>query len=97
MSAGAFLLASGILAFRIKALKAVVRPALLLAAATFIGGMLSVVLDLGHPLRAWRLILATGFSSVMGWMAWFYTAYFIVLLFYRPRLAWMVRSSQEAV
>ena len=86
MSAGAFLLASGILAFRINHLESVVRPALVLSAATFIGGMLSVVLDLGHPLRALRLLYATGFSSVMGWMTWFYTAFFVILVL----LGWQV-------
>jgi len=80
MSAGSFLLASLTLGFGVKRLEPVVRPALLIALATFIGGMLAVWLDLGHPLRAWRLILATGFTSVMGWMAWFYGAYFILLV-----------------
>ena len=80
MSAGSFLLASLSLGFGIKRLEPIVCPALLVALATFIGGMLAVWLDLGHPLRVWRLILATGFSSVMGWMAWFYAAYFVLLV-----------------
>lgn len=86
MSAGSFLLASLGLGFGVKRLEPVVRPALLVALATFIGGMLAVWLDLGYPLRAWRLIFATGFSSVMGWMAWFYAAYFVLLM----ALIWFV-------
>jgi protein NrfD len=36
--------------------------------------------DLGHPLRAWELLFSTNFTSVMGWMVWLYTAYFILLM-----------------
>lgn len=86
MSAGAFFLVSVILAFRIERLAGVVRPALVVAVATFGGGMLAVWLDLGDPLLAWRLYLATGFTSIMGWMAWFYAAYAVVLAI----LAWLV-------
>jgi molybdopterin-containing oxidoreductase family membrane subunit len=79
MSAGAFLLAGVTLLFRIDRLMPVARPALLVAAATFVGGMLAVWLDLGQPFMAWRLFLATGFTSMMGLMAWFYLAYAILL------------------
>lgn len=79
MSAGAFFLASVILGFGIERLASVVRPALIVAAATFAGGMLAVWIDLGDPLLAWRLYLATGFTSIMGWMAWIYALYAVVL------------------
>jgi protein NrfD len=80
MSVGSFLLASLNLGFGIKRLEPIVAPALLIALATFVGGMLAVLIDLGHPLRAWRLFLDTGTSSVMGWMSWFYIVYFILLM-----------------
>jgi molybdopterin-containing oxidoreductase family membrane subunit len=54
--------------------------ALFTALVTLFGAMFSIWLDLGHPLRAWKLLLQTNFSSIMGWMLWFYTAYFILLL-----------------
>ncbi len=79
MAAGAFLLAAVTYGFGIRSLVPVARPALLVSLASFAGGMLAIWLDLGHPLRAWKLMLNTGFSSVMGWMAWFYLAYIVVL------------------
>ena len=88
MSAGSFLLASLVISFGIKRLEQVVRPALLVALATFVGGMLAVWLDLGHPFRAWRLYFATGFSSVMGWMAWFYAIYLVILLALIWKVVW---------
>lgn len=86
MSAGALFLVSVILGLRIERLAGIVRPALTVAVATFGGGILAVWLDLGDPLLAWRLYLATGFTSIMGWMAWFYAAYAVVLAI----LAWLV-------
>ncbi|HEX7974013.1 MAG TPA: NrfD/PsrC family molybdoenzyme membrane anchor subunit [Anaerolineales bacterium] len=88
MSAGSFLLASLGISFGIKRLEQVVRPALLVALATFVGGMLAVWLDLGHPLRAWRLYFSTGTSSVMGWMAWFYAMYLVLLLVLVWKVVW---------
>lgn len=93
MSVGAFFLVSVILGFRIERLAGVVRPALVVAVATFVGGMLAVWLDLGHPLLAWRLYLATGFTSVMGWMAWFYAAYAVVLAVVAWLVIWRGRTS----
>lgn len=93
MSAGAFFLVSVILGFRIERLAGVVRPALLVAVATFGGGMLAVWLDLGHPFLAWRLYLATGFTSMMGWMAWFYAAYAVVLAIVAWLVIWRGRTS----
>jgi protein NrfD len=35
---------------------------------------------LGTPERAWKLIVNTNFRSIMGWMIWLYSSYFILLL-----------------
>jgi molybdopterin-containing oxidoreductase family membrane subunit len=93
MSAGAFFLVSVVLGFRIERLAGVVRPALVVAVATFAGGMLAIWLDLGDPLLVWRLYLATGISSVMGWMAWLYAAYAIVLAVAVWQVVWRGRTS----
>lgn len=79
MSAGSFIFAAATYAFRLRSLVPAARVALPVALATYIGGMLAIWVDLGHPFRAWKLWLSTGFTSVMGWMAWFYLAYFVVL------------------
>ena len=80
LSAGAFLLSTLVYVFRVKALEPVGRLALFTAVTTLIGAMILIFLDLGHPERAWRLALHTNFRSIMGWMIWLYTAYFILLL-----------------
>ncbi|MCL4371391.1 MAG: polysulfide reductase NrfD [Chloroflexi bacterium] len=79
MSAGSFIFAAATYAFDLRDLVPAARVALPVALGTFVGGILAIWLDLGHPLRAWKLLLNTGLGSVMGWMAWFYLAYFVVL------------------
>lgn len=79
-SAGAFGLAAVIFMFRLEPYYQLARLAMLVALATFIAGMINVALDLGHPFRAWKLLFQTGTSSVMGWMAWFYLIYGVLLL-----------------
>ncbi len=80
LSAGAFLLSTLVYVFRIERLAKVGKLALFTALVTLIAAMLSIWLDLGHPMRAWRLIFRTNFGSMMGWMIWLYTAYFILLV-----------------
>ncbi len=67
-------------AFGRERLEQVGKLALFTALVTLFGAMISIWLDLGHPERAWKLLLQTNFRSIMGWMLWFYTAYFILLL-----------------
>jgi protein NrfD len=52
---------------------------ILVALGAFAAGMINVWLDLGHPLRVWKLMLETSFSSIMGLMAWLYVAYGVIL------------------
>lgn len=80
LSAGAFLLSTLVYVFNVRRLEKVGKLALLTALVTLFGAMFSIWLDLGHPARAWKLLFQTNFGSVMGWMLWFYTAYFILLL-----------------
>ncbi|GIV76932.1 polysulfide reductase NrfD [Litorilinea aerophila] len=79
-SAGAVAVAAVLLMARQQAYYPVARLALLVALVTFMAGMLNVWLDLGHPFRAWKLLLQTSWTSVMGWMAWFYTLYGVLLV-----------------
>jgi molybdopterin-containing oxidoreductase family membrane subunit len=80
LSAGAFLLSALVYVFQIKLLEPIGKLALFTALVTLVGAMFSIWMDLGHPLRAWKLMLNTNFSSMMGWMAWLYTSYFVLLL-----------------
>ncbi len=81
LSAGAFLMSALAYVFRIKMFEKIGKLALLTALATLIGALLSIWMDLGHMWRVWRMIVHTNFGSVMGWMAWLYGFYFILLLF----------------
>lgn len=80
LSAGAFLLSALVYVFQIKLLKPVGKLALFTALVTLVAAMFSIWLDLGHPERAWKLIFKTNFGSMMGWMAWLYSAYFVLLV-----------------
>ncbi len=80
LSAGAFLMSTLVYVFKIKALERIGKLSLLTAMATLVGALLSIWLDLGHMGRVWRMMLTTNFGSVMGWMAWFYSCYFVLLL-----------------
>ena len=80
LSAGAFLLSTLVYVFRIKILKSIGKLALFTALVTLIAAMFAIWLDLGHPERAWKLMFSTNFTSMMGWMAWLYSAYFVLLL-----------------
>lgn len=80
LSAGAFLLSTLVYVFRVERLEKVGKLALFTALVTLFAAMFSIWLDLGHPERAWRLILRTNFRSIMGWMIWFYSAYFVLLV-----------------
>jgi protein NrfD len=79
LSAGAFLLSTLVYVFNIKRFERVGKLALLTALVTLVSAMFSIWMDLGHPGRAWKLLLQTNFGSIMGWMLWFYTAYLILL------------------
>ncbi len=81
LSAGAFIMSALVYVFNVKALEKVGKIALLISLATLIGALLSIWLDLGHMGRVWRMIIHTNFSSVMGWMVWLYSFYFILLAF----------------
>ncbi len=86
-SAGAFAYAAFIFTQRRKDHYPMAVMATLVAFGAFAAGMLNVWLDLGHPMRAWKLVFQTSFGSVMGLMAWLYVAYGLILLvgLYRMR------------
>jgi molybdopterin-containing oxidoreductase family membrane subunit len=66
--------------FRVKKFEAVGRLALFTALITLIAALLHIWIDIGHMGRAWKIIFQPQFGSVMMWMVWMYTAYFILTL-----------------
>ncbi len=79
LSAGAFMMSALVYVFNFKKLERIGKLALLTALSTLIAALLSIWLDLGHMERVWEMVIFTNFGSVMGWMAWLYGFYFILL------------------
>ena len=80
LSAGAFLLSSLVYVFRLERLERVGRLALFVALVALLGGLLAIWFDLGRMERFYRVYTSPNFQSMMAWMIWLYTAYFVVLL-----------------
>lgn len=79
-SAGAFAFAAVIFTLRKTEYYGLARLAMLIAFGAFAAGMMNVWLDLGHPFRFWKLMLQTSWTSIMGWMSWFYVIYGLILV-----------------
>ena len=79
LSAGAFLLSSLIYVFGLRRLEHIGKLALFTAFVTLVCALLAIWLDLGHPLRFWRVYTNPQPSSMMAWMVWLYTAYFLLV------------------
>jgi molybdopterin-containing oxidoreductase family membrane subunit len=80
LSAGAFLLSSLVYVFGMERLERIGKLALFTALVTLLSALLIIWLDLGHPLRFWKVYLNAQPTSMMAWMVWLYTAYFILVL-----------------
>jgi len=80
LSAGAFLVSSLVYVFQIKRFEKIGRLALFSALVTLVLALLSISADLGHPFRAWHVMVFPNFISPMAWMIWLYTAYSILLV-----------------
>lgn len=80
LSAGAFLLASLGYAFGLRRFEPIGPLGLLVAAVTLIMGLIAVLVDLGHPERFLEVFFRPQLRSMMAWVVWLYTAYFIILV-----------------
>ena len=81
LSAGAFLLSSLVYVFKMKIFEKLGKLALITALITLICALLSIWFDLGHQWRFYEVFTTPNLpSSMMAWMIWLYTAYFLLLL-----------------
>ncbi|MBI2911218.1 MAG: polysulfide reductase NrfD [Chloroflexi bacterium] len=80
LSAGAFLLSSLVYVFRLQRLEPIGKLSLFTAVICLVGALVSISLDLGHMERAWMVLTQPNPASMMAWMVWLYTAYFLLLL-----------------
>ncbi len=80
LSAGAFLLSSLIYVGGIKRLERIGKLALFTAFITLVSALITIWLDLGHLERFWEVYAHPNPFSMMAWMVWLYTAYFILII-----------------
>ncbi|MCC6175762.1 MAG: polysulfide reductase NrfD [Chloroflexi bacterium] len=80
LSAGAFLLSSLVYVFRVRALERIAKLALATAVVTLCMALLSIWFDIGQMPRFYEIFTRPNFHSMMAWMVWLYSAYFLVLL-----------------
>jgi protein NrfD len=60
-------------------LKKLTRLGVMLAISTLMAGLLSILIDLGHMERCYKLFISPNFSSMMAWEVWLYNIYFVLL------------------
>lgn len=80
LSAGAFLLSSLVYVFRVPLLERVGPIALITAVVTLFLALISIWFDIGHLDRFYYVFTRPNFRSMMAWMVWLYTGYFILLI-----------------
>jgi len=57
------------------------KPVVLLSGfAVLIMGLLLVMLDLGHPLRFWHVLVYPDFTSMIAWMVWLHMGYVLIVV-----------------
>lgn len=79
LSAGSFLLSTLVYVFNVRRFEAAGPPALLQALGCLLLGGFLIVMDLGHPERAYRVLTSMNPTSVMGWMGIFYIVYVAIV------------------
>jgi len=81
LSAGAFLISALVYAFGVERFRPIARLALFTALIALLMALLHIWFDLGHMARFYEVYTRPHFYSMMAWMVWLYTSYFVLLLF----------------
>ncbi len=80
LSAGAFLISSLVYVFGVERFRPMARLSLFTALVALLMALLQIWVDIGHMGRFYEVYTRPHFLSMMAWMVWLYTAYFILLL-----------------
>lgn len=80
LSAGSFLLSSLVYVFGVHQLERIAKLALYIAIVTLVMALTTILFDLGHMNRFYEVFLRPQFHSMMAWMVWLYTSYFLLVL-----------------
>ena len=91
LGAGAFLLSVTANYWK-QEFKPVAKTASVIAPIAIAVGLLFLLLDLGQPLRAWRLFLSFNPTSALSWGVWFLNIFFALSLVY----AWFLATGQAS-
>lgn len=94
LSSGVYLFSSLVSVFKLKPFEKLRRISLLASLATLLAALLTITLDLGHWERFWYVFTRPALSSMMSWMVWLYSAYFMLLLF---QIFYTFRNSEKKV
>lgn len=81
ISAGSFLLVSWGVIKNNSYLQKIKHLGLNLSLATLLVGLVSILIDLGHIERFFKLFISPSPTSVMAWMVWLYNFYALILVF----------------
>lgn len=81
LSAGAFLISALVFVFHVERFRPIARLALFTALTSLLMALLFIWFDLGHLERFYEVYTRPHFRSMMAWMVWLYTAYFVLLIF----------------
>lgn len=80
LSAGAFLISALVYAFGVERFRPIARLSLFTALVSLLVALLHIWFDLGHMGRFYEVYTRPNLGSMMAWMVWLYTAYFLVLV-----------------
>lgn len=80
LSSGSYIFACLVSVFKLKSFSRLKQVSLLVSLVTLLGGLLAIVLDLGHWERFWYVFIHPAPSSMMSWMVWIYSLYFLIIL-----------------
>ncbi len=79
LSAGSFLLSSLIYVFGLRKLEPIGKLALFTALVSLLAALLTIWFDIGHMERFYMVFTRGNAGSMMAWIVWLYTAYFVLL------------------
>ena len=80
LSAGAFLISALVYVFGVRTLEPIGRLSLFTALVSLIASILHIWFDLGHMERFWHVFASPNWSSLLNFMVWSYSVYFLLLL-----------------
>src|SRR3990167_3180103 len=80
LSSGSYIFSSLASVFNLKVFQKLAKVSLLTSLVTLLAALLTITLDLGHWERFWYVFIHPTPSSMMSWMIWLYTVYFLLLV-----------------